>query len=292
MDARTDWRKATASHMYGHVLRPEELVTRARYGFAEPAPELRRWVERYWSVRWSLAEDEVFPVSTLDDPAINLTVERGDVSRAGTDGAGVWITGPVTRGRFDVVLRGEGSVLGIKFQLGGAAAFLPRNASPVDLVGIRDATIPAADWFGADLPDPAPDAADAERDAPALDAWLRSRGPEDPPGFSELHRVLALLEDPEVTGPAVLESRSGLSIRSLQRLFARQLGIGPKRMILRARVMDAVEAIDLGEAGDLTGLAHRLGWFDQSHLIRDFRALTGLTPSRYARRPRGTTLGP
>ncbi|PWH05480.1 AraC family transcriptional regulator [Brachybacterium endophyticum] len=271
--------------MYGHVLRPEDLLGRAVYGSAVPAPSLTPWVERYWSVRWELGPGEMFPVSTLDDPSLHLTIERGGVRRDGTDGAGDWITGPVTRGRFDVQLTGSGSVLGVKFALGGTTAFVH-----ADLRALRDRTVPASDWFPdtsgslhgiGDLP------ADAEQAAPRLDAWLMAAHPADSHEMPAVRHVLALLEDPRTRTLAELEERSGFSARSLQRLVDRNLGVGVKRMLMRARVIDATAAIDHGDPRTLGQLALDLGWFDQSHFIRDFRAVTGETPARYAGRLRG-----
>jgi len=276
-----DWTKTTPEHMYGHVLAPEEFRARTRYDFAPPDPRLARWVERYWSVRWELGEDEIFPVVTLDEPSINLTLERGGVARAGTDGAGTWITGPVSRELFQVSLLGSGSVVGVKLRIGGAAAIVPSGRMPRDLRPLRDRTIPAADWFGADLP-PADLPEDAVRAAGMLDAWLLEREPRDPDGYEDLLGILALLERSEISRLADLEDRAGIGARSLQRMFDRHVGIGPKRMLMRSRVMDAVAAIDRGDPRGIASLAQDLGWFDQSHFIRDFRAVTGRTPARYA----------
>lgn len=278
MPGTAHWTNATPPHVYGHVLRPDELLTRATYRFAPPAPSLARWVERYWSVQWRFSEDEVFRATTLDDPSVNLTVERGGVRRAGTCGAGAWVTGPVTRGRFDVELSGTGSVVGAKLRVGEAAAF-----SPQELHALRDMTVPASDWFGEDLPG-ADLAEDAVSASGRLDAWLAGRRPRDAKGCEAVRDVLALLADPSVTSMAGLEERSGLSARSLQRLFARFVGVGPKRMLVRSRVMDAVAAIDRGDERDLTEIAHELGWYDQSHFIRDVRSIIGETPGAYARR--------
>lgn len=266
--------------MYGHVLRPDECLRRARYDHAEPARVLRRWVDRYWSVTWDLAPGEEHRVATLDDPTIHLTREWGGVRRAEADGGGTWITGPVTRGRFDVTQTGSGGVVGLRFRLGGTRAFT--EAEPAE---VRDRTVAAADWFGAAIPGGigAPPAPDATSAAPLLDAWLLSLDPRDPPGHDELLEALAQLEDPAVTSTAELERRVHRSVRSLQRMFSHHLGVGPKRILLRARVQDAIAAIDRGDPRPLPDLAQDLGWFDQSHFIRDVRAVTGLTPSAYAR---------
>lgn len=281
MDPGPDWTNATPPQMYGHVLRPDELLARAVYSSAPPDPRLTRWVDRYWSVRWEFAVGEVFHTSTLDDPSIHLTVERGGVHRAGTNGAGVWVTGPVSRGRFEVSLTDAGGVVGVKFRVGGVVAFGDR-----DLGAVRDRTVPARAWFGertpaGDLP------LDAQRAASVLDAWLLSLAPREPSGSASFRHALEVLESPDVTSLAALAERTGMSVRTLQRLFRRFAGVGAKRMLVRARVMDAVAAIDRGDPRSMTALASDLGWFDQPHFVRDFRTITGETPGGYAERDRG-----
>lgn len=267
-------------HMLGHVLGPAEFLRHARYDHAQPTPALRRWVDRYWSVTWKLPPGRHHVVTTLDDPAIHLTREWGEVRREGTDGAGTWITGPVTRGRFDVTQSGSGGVVGVRFRLGGTTALTASQPAAV-----RDRTVPAAAWWDharlADLPVELPDTATGA--APPLDAWLLAHSPRDAPGYADLLAVLELLRDPAVTGTGELERRSGCSRRSLQRMFRRFVGVGPKRMVLRSRVMDAVAALDGRDPRPLAELAPDLGWFDQSHFIRDFRTVTGRTPAQYLR---------
>lgn len=262
--------------MFGHVLRPEELLESVDYRHAEPCADLAPWVERYWSVQWRLPPGQSFSTATVDDPAVNISVERGEISRRDTTGTGVWITGPASSGRFDVTLRGSGSVVAVKFLIGGAVAFMD-----ADLASLRDRTVAARDWFADEtwthhLPDNAPDA------APALDTWLLSLRPEMTPAYDRFRQALATLDDPAVTRLAQLAGRLGCDVRTVQRLFTRYTGGGPKRLLLRARVMDAVAAIDRGGYGSTTDLAVSRGWFDQAHFIRDFRAVTGLTPAVYA----------
>lgn len=51
-------------------------------------------------------------------------------------------------------------------------------------------------------------------------------------------------------------------------------------MIQRYRLHDALLALERGE-GTLADLASQLGYADQAHFARDFRALVGVPPSRY-----------
>lgn len=287
MSSAADWTNATPRQMLGHVLRPEQLLARARYDSAAPHPDLSSWVERYWSVEWELGPGEICRTSTLDEPSVHVSRERGGARREGADGPGAWITGPVTRGRFDVDLWESGDVIGIKFRLGGILAVIgPDRAGrtePFALRGLRDATVAAGTWF----PDGGPPAdlpVGATSAAPVLNDWLLGLDPQEPKGYPGFRAVLEILEDPAVTSLAELERQSALTPRSLQRLLDRFVGVTPKRMLMRARVTDAVARIDAGDERHLVDIAHELGWFDQSHFIRDFRAITGQTPSAYRQR--------
>jgi transcriptional regulator GlxA family with amidase domain len=75
--------------------------------------------------------------------------------------------------------------------------------------------------------------------------------------------------------------RHDLSRRALERLFARYVGVGPKWVLARYRMHDAVSALDAGYAGSLADLAATYGWFDQAHFGRDFTALVGVPPRDY-----------
>jgi AraC-like DNA-binding protein len=80
-----------------------------------------------------------------------------------------------------------------------------------------------------------------------------------------------------------LAPSTGLGIRALQRLFREYVGISPKWVIRRARLHDAAARLaDTGHV-NLTRLAHELGYSDQAHFTRDFKAVVGRSPSDYRR---------
>ncbi len=61
----------------------------------------------------------------------------------------------------------------------------------------------------------------------------------------------------------------------LGRTFAHHVGVTPKTF---ARVMRFRRAIELGKRQQWADVAAELGYFDQSHLIADFREFAGETP--------------
>ena len=78
--------------------------------------------------------------------------------------------------------------------------------------------------------------------------------------------------------------RQAVSTRTLQRLFRRHVGVGPKWVLRRLRMHDALEALGSGRGDtDWTRFALELGYFDHAHFIRDFRAVVGRSPAEYAR---------
>jgi len=79
-----------------------------------------------------------------------------------------------------------------------------------------------------------------------------------------------------------LAGQLNLSISQLERSFAWHVGIGPKLLARQTRVC-ALAAEVVGPARPRwAALAVKYGYADQAHMAREFRELTGLTPSRFA----------
>jgi transcriptional regulator GlxA family with amidase domain len=128
---------------------------------------------------------------------------------------------------------------------------------------------------------------DDDARAAVLDAALAPLAPDPPVAYRELLAVLErMAADRALVRVEQVAALGAMSVRSLQRLFATYVGLSPKAVLARYRLQDAAAAIDAGAADDLAGLAASLGWFDQAHFSRDFRAVTGTTPSAYLRHAR------
>ena len=64
--------------------------------------------------------------------------------------------------------------------------------------------------------------------------------------------------------------------------FTGGVGVSPKWVLQRYRLHEAAERIAEGRDGDWAATALELGYFDQAHFIRDFKALIGASPAQYA----------
>ena len=244
-------------------------VTRSRPGTA-----LAGLVEHYWTVRWDLRGRDPHTQHTLPHPSVHLVAER---DRSGIMG--------VLTGRFTRELEGEGRAFGVKFR---PAGFQPFLGAPVSTLTDRRAAVaevfgPAGDNLVADLL-AAP--GDPELAATA-EAFLLARLPAAlDPNVAAVNQVVdQVMADRDITQVKHLTDRTGIGIRRLQRLFATYVGVTPKWVIQRSRLHEAVERLDQGDHVDLGFLARDLGYFDQAHFARDFRAAVGHPPTSYARPP-------
>jgi AraC-like DNA-binding protein len=95
--------------------------------------------------------------------------------------------------------------------------------------------------------------------------------------------VQAVRGERQITRVADLVSRTGIGERRLRRLFAEFVGVHPKWVIQRYRLHEAAERLAADEDVKLAALALELGYFDQAHFARDFRAIVGRAPAAHAR---------
>ena len=80
-----------------------------------------------------------------------------------------------------------------------------------------------------------------------------------------------------------VSERLDVSPRQIARMFQRHVGMTPKRFARIRRLQRVLRSAHADPGQDWVVLAAEHGYADQSHLIRDFRDLTGLTPSAYRR---------
>lgn len=77
---------------------------------------------------------------------------------------------------------------------------------------------------------------------------------------------------------AIIAGDLDVSPRHLLRVFRAEIGFGPNHFKRNLRFLEALYLGDQATRPDLAGIASDARYFDQSHMIRDFKALCGLTP--------------
>jgi AraC-like DNA-binding protein len=254
-----------------------------------PRPVLASSLDRLWFVSDPAPHPRgrVLPSGTLE-LVVNLAEDEIRICDPTAPGgvrryAGAVVSGALTSS-FGTDPRADASIIGVHFKPGGAFPFLGVSAFEL---------------------------ADAHVDLEAL--WgRRARSLRDRLGAAPLREKFTILEDalldclvrPVRRHPVVpfalaelsrsnvavgtLAAQAGLSHRRLVEVFRAEVGMTPKTFSRVRRFERAVaRARGSAAAPDWASLAVECGYFDQSHMIRDFVALSGLTPLEVFRRASG-----
>jgi AraC-like DNA-binding protein len=236
-------------------------------------PAVAELVRHVWIPRWQLPPGMVVEQGVLEYPSANLVIEAESAALYGPE-----------LGRGVQRLDGAGWAFGALLQPGVARLLVPGpmrvligGSVPLGELRVTDAAAMTRDIRAA------VGAGDDTRALAVFEAWLAAQHVELGEDARLVRRVVELAEgDRTILRADDLAAASGLGLRSLQRLVREQLGLTPKWLIRRYRMQEAAAALAGPDAPALAELAASLGFADQAHLTREFRAVIGETPRRYA----------
>ncbi len=248
-----------------------------------PGRELARFVK---SFRVGTREAGVVPYVKLPDGEVDLVVRLS--SRMGE----VHAVGPRLRPFHKTVEVSR--TLAVRFKPGGAYPFfgVPMSELTNRIVSID--TLWGAD--GARLREALMEATTDSTRLHVLEDALTERLHQgdvfEPAGVAVVRRAVRLItEAAELPRVDALARELGISTRHLRRAFEDVVGVGPKEFARIVRFQRAVHASKRATAPDWGAIAAAVGYYDQSHLITEFKALTGATP-RALLRPRMLSASP
>lgn len=259
-----------------------------KFALAEPAPGLRRHVLRYCGY----VENTGAPLKRRELPSggIALIINLGPLLRvAHPDGGDAWSGSGAgfmagLQDRF-VLTETSGVQRGVQIDFSpiGAALFLgrPLGALGNQVVDLAALMGPEGQRLIEQL-----DAASgwAARFA-LLDRVIAGRIAAARPVGGELRHAWTALE---ASGGRIeigaLAQELSWSRTHLIRRFTEQFGLPPKRTARILRFDRAVRLLRSGAAESWTALALDCGYYDQAHMIREFRRFAGSAPEDFAAR--------
>ena len=265
-----------------------------RYFSFHPAAPLDEFVDSFWIIAGDGTgrSQRILPAGTVE-VVINLHEDEIGVCDALPDRyqrlSGAVVSGAYSR-PFVCDARQHRCLMGVHFRPGGAFSFLGTPVTELSdrHVDLEDLWGPGAGRLRSRLCE-APTVRRQFRimEQELFNRWQRSPGRH--PAIGAALRLFGPSGTRSSTRDAAREL--GLSQRRFIQLFARNVGLTPKLLCRILRFQHArILAENARQDADWAGTAIASGYYDQSHLIRDFQDLSGLTPSEYLRQLPGPTL--
>jgi AraC-like DNA-binding protein len=241
----------------------------------KPAPDLARFVDRYWHLAGVTPNLE--PV--IPDGHTEMILHLGSVPEQFCDDATVL---PQSRTLFvgqqtaPVRLRSTGPmrVWGIRFHPAGASAFskFQQHEFRETLADAEAAVDNSAHVLWEEVGNTNSDY-DCVR---SIERWLRSR--LQAPIDLRLSHAVELLSFPEATSIANAAVAVGCSRRQLERLFEAGVGLSPRTYARISRFQYALRLRRDASRRSWADIAADAGFADQSHMIAEFRRFGGAAP--------------
>jgi AraC-like DNA-binding protein len=255
------------------------------YDIRPPAHALQPYIECYWFLRARLPESHGLEEVVFTDARADLMFNFGDPyqRRVAGDTHSQVVRAPNLDGqrRRPVHISQAGAIdlVGVRFRPGGLAAFLP-----LPIHELADQVLDIRAMFGGagdELAERLFEAVMPQRQRPLLDHFFLARLQLRP----EQRAVAALadrIERQHGRAPiAELSASYGYSIRTMDRMFQQTIGLSPKfysRLVrFQGLLGSLVHQLDIRWADTID--AH--GYYDQAHLIHEFRSFTGMRPEQY-----------
>jgi AraC-like DNA-binding protein len=246
-----------------------------RYREIAPSPRLRPFIHTFWILEHD--GQEFAPQRVVPDGHSELILNWGQPFEAFREGA--WQRQPqcFLAGQIDgpLLLRpaGPSKMLGVGFQPHGAASVFaqPMHELSGRFTPIEDLSRELSSNLNHALESPTPIA--------AVEAALFSAQNSSRSGDVLIAEAVRRIRDAKgASDLALLARKLGLSIRQLERRFQAAVGLTPK-LFCRIQRFNNVFGLIGQPSCTWVDTAIACGYYDQAHLIRDCKELSGSTPS-------------
>lgn len=233
-------------------------------------PRLRESVGQILLYRETIPRGVEVLERVLPDGLVRLVVELGARPAAIAIGAS---TAPAL-----VRMRGRIEGMSIAIRPGAAAAILG-----VPAFELEGRVVPLDDvWRGERVLERVASARDDAERVAIVQSILERRASRGVPTAARAARILSRAGGRRTVRDVAAEI--GIGERRLQQLFQAHVGLSPRAWSRLARLHHCLRALRARSAPTWAGFAAEHGFYDQSHLVNEIRALCGLTPTELLRR--------
>ncbi|MBB4034687.1 AraC-like DNA-binding protein [Dysgonomonas hofstadii] len=249
------------------------------FDFILPSPILAPFVKHYWALRIDTpyVSERVTPIG-----CVQLVFHRKDkmYSHTGKEEQPLAFIGGQCNEFADIQSTGKVDMLVVLFQPHGAKAFFNM---PINEFNNRNISIDSLnDRPLVQLADQIQNTSDNKIAIAQIENFLVSRLRNfDNYNYKRMTEVLKSINNTHQAGIKQLANKACLSHKQFSRIFTEYIGTTPKEFTRIIRFQRALYTLQNNPATDQAGLAFDCGFYDQPHLIKEFKTFSGYTPNEY-----------
>lgn len=242
---------------------------------AEPFPQLKDYIENIWLLKWDLGVTESLRSILAPNPCAKLVT----LQQNNTTFPSLIIGATKKADLFE--LRGTGCTVGFDFKPGGLFPFASKHMGSLPEKGVQACELLKEFPL-------APQECWTEK---GLSLWINSlqnillKSLEMPEKNN--YKKIALITKRSLEGgfksPDEMADMAGVSLRSLQRIFQEEVGVSPRDLLRLARFNEAIRKISENNFKEFTDIALESGFFDQAHMVNEFKKLVAAPPKKFRR---------
>ncbi len=255
-----------------------------QFRFFNPSAALAPYIRQYWTLEMDAVEARSNPHRVVPNGFVELTFQFGDdlktIGKKEGNSSAVQLCGQ-KNGFYDLLPSGKVQMLSVVFRPQGAAAFfdfplneLANQSIALELIHGREAC---------ELLQRMGEQNTFEEKVALLEGFFI--GKINLKKSYELmridHTVSLIRRCGGQTTTESLAQSACLSRKQFERSFGSFAGLSPKQFQRVVRFQHAIFCRQKNPHISLTGLAYQSGYYDQAHLIREFKSLSGLTPKEF-----------
>ncbi|MBQ4860426.1 helix-turn-helix transcriptional regulator [Pseudoalteromonas sp. MMG013] len=230
----------------------------------QPSENLKRLVDCYWFVSWQLECGATWIQRNLPSPNMHLIFDQQSL----------YCTGVMTHA-YETPLQGSKTLIGVKFRVGALNTILPYPHQELQNLHFNSGFL-----FDECQSDALHNTENHQLCITTLNQLL-SHLPQPDNSQEKMNRTWQILaNNPTINTVDQWAKQSQLSVRTLQRLCIKHIGLAPKWLLRKQRCIHALQLLE-EEKVDIYDVITLLGLTDQAHLIKEFKKILGLTPNQY-----------
>jgi AraC-like DNA-binding protein len=253
---------------------------------SKPSSALMPYVKQFWSVQNKLPGCKVYSQQIVPNGLIELSFYFGEKpkvvnGRIATLAHRSLITGQLSS-PFDIEISGDLELFSITFQPQGAMLFFNMPLSEIMNQAVSGQMLPSCSLD--QIEEKLFSARNFKERQLLAERWLYKNvvRNHDHPDFPRMDHCLNLINRSHgMIGIGNLAAATCLGRKQFERVFTRAIGTTPGKFLRVVRFQHAIHQKQMNSAIDLTQLAHDCGYYDQSHMINEFRSLSGLKPTEF-----------